>query len=350
MEEIIDITLSPEIRNNPKKLAELIVEISEDIENCKNNLGELRDRNWFKRTFSNNTRDMAEVMINQNETISSFLTIIQGLIFLNMNNLMVLASIQEELNIQEKGRGNFSNKYIELAKQYLNESITSARKVTGTLEEHKNDLERIKEQIIEKNKIDQEQNEKIDSLNKELDVKGKIDQKQSENIQVINEKLQKKEKVDETQSKQIETIINGLEIKDKTDKNQSEQIKNLHQHLEIKKKLDEEQSNQLETLQKDLVEKMKLDNQQSEKIEELKSKISEIFKIFQTHLDENTQNNLQQGEKIKKIEMSLDNLNVQITNQKIGFSAFESKLKNIFISALVITILNLILLIYFFVK
>ena len=127
--ELMEITLDPAIRNNPQKVGELIFQLAEDIEACKKNLSGIMNRDFFKRVCSNNTCDLEDAMLKQNDTITLFVNIVQSLILLNLNNTVILTGIQDELTKHQKGRGNLSNKYIEIAKEYIAQSIEFSRKV-----------------------------------------------------------------------------------------------------------------------------------------------------------------------------------------------------------------------------
>jgi len=206
MSDLIQMTLDPEVRNNPTKLGELIFQLADDIESCKEDLSTIKNRGWFDRMCSNNTRDLADAMIKQNDTISLFLSIVQSLIVLNLNNTVILAGIQDELTKQETGRGDFSNKYVAMAKDYLTQSITSAKKLIDKLDSHENRISTLKTELEQKEALDEEQSNLIHSLTSKYKEKEELDRKQSESIESVQVQLSAKSQLDTLQSSALEEL------------------------------------------------------------------------------------------------------------------------------------------------
>jgi hypothetical protein len=117
-----------ELHNNPKKLAEVIFGLSQDIESCKNDITVIQNRNWFQRLFNNNTRDLASAMLKQQDTLSTFFQIIQCLLVLYGNNYRLLLELRNDLKDGEKKHGLSSNTYIKMATRQLDATINSKKK------------------------------------------------------------------------------------------------------------------------------------------------------------------------------------------------------------------------------
>ncbi|MEA5082015.1 hypothetical protein SDC9_59482 [bioreactor metagenome] len=123
---VADFALDKELRTNPKKIAAIIKEMSESIDDCKDDLCEIKNRGLLKRMTNNNTRDLASVMLKQNEAIGVFMNIIQAIIVLNLQNTFMLGQIQQELANLSETTGGFSNEYLDMAKEMLDESYQVA--------------------------------------------------------------------------------------------------------------------------------------------------------------------------------------------------------------------------------
>ena len=117
------------LENNPTVIGEQIAYLAKSIEETKGDLEEIKNRGFWDKLTSDNTRDLAEAMLKQNETTSAFLTIVQGIILLSMNNIVVLAGIMKSLEKKENADYLKDNKYVNMAKDYLTEAIKSAKKV-----------------------------------------------------------------------------------------------------------------------------------------------------------------------------------------------------------------------------
>jgi hypothetical protein len=147
MNNLVEISMDKEVRDNPQRIAQMIIELADDIEICQNDLSKLKERKLFKRIVSNNTKDLADAMIKQNDTISLFLNIVQALIMFNMNNTVILAEIQRELSMHEKGRGDFQNKYVAMAQEYITESYQAALALKNQLEAQSQTIRDLEERV-----------------------------------------------------------------------------------------------------------------------------------------------------------------------------------------------------------
>lgn len=203
MNKLVQITIDKELRSNPKQLAEMIVQISTEINECRNDLSELKERVFWKRTFSNNTRDLADAMIKQNDTISTFINIVQVLIGFNLHNAVVLGGLHQELS---KVSGNASvteNEYFNLAKDYISETLTAAQNTNTQFDKFNNSLSSIKQELKEKEDIDREQTEILNRLKQKYEDKDLLDKQQSEDIEHLKKTNVAKESLDNEQSSKI---------------------------------------------------------------------------------------------------------------------------------------------------
>ena len=227
MNQLVKVNVGSEIRNNPKEISKLIINLAEDIEACKGDLTKIKNRSFFKKIFSSNTADLADMMIKQNDTISLFLNIVQSLIMFNMHNLVMLGEIQKELCKHEKSKGTYQNKYVQMAKEYITESYNAAFAVKRKIEYQEENLEQIKVDLINKNKLDMEQSQQISQLKSEIWSLDKTYNEQATVIRNLREELSKKGSIDTKQSKIIIGLHRQLEKNDRLDNLQNQLIKKI---------------------------------------------------------------------------------------------------------------------------
>jgi hypothetical protein len=117
-----------ELHNNHKKISEIILGLSQDIESCKSDITAIQNRNWFQRLFNNNTRDLASAMLKQQDTLSAFFQIIQCLLVLYGHNYRLLLELRNDLKDGGKKHGLYGNTYIKMATRQLDATINSKKK------------------------------------------------------------------------------------------------------------------------------------------------------------------------------------------------------------------------------
>jgi len=149
MNDLMILSVDEELRENPGEIGAIIAAVAADIENCKADISKIKDRNWFERLFNNNTRDLADQMLKQQNTISVFLWIVQQLMFLNMNNTVLLAAVLEKIDVEVEDRGLFQNEYIKTARDFLQETLTAAKKTDKKFKDTDKQLRLVKEHIRE---------------------------------------------------------------------------------------------------------------------------------------------------------------------------------------------------------
>lgn len=224
MNDLVEIVNSEDLKKNPGEIAQTICDLAAEIESCKANLADIKKRNVWQRITSNNTRDLADAMIKQNDTISTFLNIVQSLIFLNLSNSVFLNAIMEKLNLSEGDRKVSGNKYIAMAKEYLQESITAARNTNAKFDTLLSGLEITKNELIEKARIDENQDRLLESLKNNLDENHSVDIEQEKSIAALREQLLRKENTDEYQTSMIREFQNFVVSQGSVNQNQSENI------------------------------------------------------------------------------------------------------------------------------
>lgn len=221
----IAVLTKKELEANPLIIGESLAQLAIDIEETKDHLDTIRNRTVWQRLTNNNTRDLAEAMIKQNDTISAFIIIVQGIIFLSMNNLVILGGIMDSLLKAEKTNDIRDNKYIELAKDYFSEAIKVAQKAATNEQEIANvktELttyhkyhEELKKQFNEVVGMQKEERMRQADLNElildRLEKNDKLDEQQNNLISDLEEKVARQEEEPEFYQKQVSQL--EVEIK-----------------------------------------------------------------------------------------------------------------------------------------
>lgn len=216
----IAVLTKKELEANPSIIGESLAQLAIDIEETKANLDTIRNRTAWQRLTNNNTRDLAEAMIKQNDTISAFIIIVQGIIFLSINNFVILGGVMDALLKAEKTNGIRDNKYIELAKDYFSEAIKVAQKAAANEKEIasiKTELttyhkyhEELKEHFKEAVSMQEEEKLRQADLNElildRLEKNDKLDEQQSNRIDDLEEKVASQEEEPEFYQKQVSQL------------------------------------------------------------------------------------------------------------------------------------------------
>lgn len=260
----MEVLTKAEVEKDPTSIGEKIAELAYQIEDVKGDLSEIKDRNVWQRLINNNTKDLAVAMIKQNDTISAFLTIVQGIIFLCMTNIVILAGIMDSLKKQENTNEFRDNKYIHMATDYLSEAIKAARKSQS----NEKSIIDIKNRLNEYYKNQEEHKILINNLIKQLSLNTIEDEKKAKIIASLKSKLSNNINVDREQSILISKIKDELLSNNRNDKRRSELIASLKLELERQSNTDYEHSNKIEQLERNFNKMQSVDNTQNRQIDE----------------------------------------------------------------------------------
>jgi len=300
----MEIAISQERINNPALISQDLYDLGSLLDDNKMELNSIKDRGVFKRMFSNNTADIAEQMLKQNEALSLFLNVLQSVVVLTSYNSVHIANIYEKFNIKTNTDKSVTNKYFSYAKEFLQGAMTSTAKVKQKFDTIDENIDRMKQSIGKKDKVDYEQ----DKIIEELKAKLLDDEKKSK---VAEEKLLQLEK-ELTQDKEI-------------DKQQTEKITELSSALNQKEILDKQQTEKIIELSTALNQKNSLDNQQSDKIAEMEILIKN------------------QNEKIKVLEASISNSELSIVDKQNNFKSIIQQNRIVSVIAILLSAVGIIL-------
>lgn len=176
-----------ELENNPEIIAENIKLLAIALKETKGNLEEIKGRGFWKKITCNNTKDLAEALLKQNDSISAFLTIIQGILFLSMNNVAVLGAIMDSLTKAETANELRDNEYATMAREYLGEALKTAKRAANNEDE----IQKVKDGLIERYKAQAERDAEQDKRIREGVSK---DTEQDKDMAEIKARLAKQEK------------------------------------------------------------------------------------------------------------------------------------------------------------
>ncbi len=134
--ELIVLT-KEEIEKNPEVVGQNLAILAKAIEESKADITAIKNRSLWARLWSNNTRDLADTMLKQNEIISAYITVVQGIIWLTMNNIALLALVMDAMEKAEQANALIENRYSKMAKDFMTESIKAAEKTINNEKEIK---------------------------------------------------------------------------------------------------------------------------------------------------------------------------------------------------------------------
>lgn len=220
MAEEIMVLTKEELQEKPEVIGESIAQLAQAIVDTKGDIEIIKGRGFWKRLTNNNTRDLAEAMMKQNDTISGFLTIVQGVIFLSMNNVVVLGGIMDALNKQEDANNLRDNQYFNMAKDYLSEAIKSAKKI----QENEEEIKKVKTKIVEAAHVQEQQREKIEKLTAKMDELLRSKRQQMKEIVQLQQTINVQINENERQNEMIHKLLRNLEDKERQVAQQSEKI------------------------------------------------------------------------------------------------------------------------------
>lgn len=132
-----------EIEKNPEVVGQNLAKLASAIEESKNDITSIKNRGLWDRLWSNNTRDLADAMLKQNEIIGAYITVVQGIIWLTMNNIALLAVVMDAMEKAENANRTIENRYSKMAKDFMTESIKAAQKTVN----NENDIRQLKDEV-----------------------------------------------------------------------------------------------------------------------------------------------------------------------------------------------------------
>lgn len=209
-----------EVRTSPSTIVDNLAKLAEGIKETEDFINDLKERNILKRLTNNNIRDLAEAMLKQQDTISAFLIIVQGIIFLSMNNTFVLGTVMEAIEDNEKTNTLRDNKYFKFAKEYITEAIGTARETKDNKKEIENlrsELEEISKEIYEQNELYNRQNaiiidlqSKLNEISKEFGITNELYNQQNAVIKDLKSQLSLQDEMSRRQTELITELHDGL--------------------------------------------------------------------------------------------------------------------------------------------
>jgi hypothetical protein len=142
--------------SSPDEVFNRIEKLATDFSNAKDNLNKIKDRGFLKKIVSNTTKDLAEAMIRQNDSISAFLTIVRELLSGHLTNVVLLTAVMRKIEIEEKTNHLRDNKYLGVARVCVTEALKTAERnaeLQKEIQNFKNELESLASRHSEQERL-----------------------------------------------------------------------------------------------------------------------------------------------------------------------------------------------------
>ena len=257
------------ISESPEAFNVLVSSIGKKLQEEKKSVEKIRDRNFFKRLFSSNIKDVASIVLSQNETMSNFFVMLQLTAMATKGNAKVLYRICDCLKRGTDASELEDSSIRRMAISFMEDNIKA-------IEE-----ERIRDEAIMKllKAYAEFKQAIIDIGEKEKDIEQSIDELTFD----IKEDLRKQEEKTNKSFEETSASINNLQ------KETIKQIDNLRTYTNtITGKLKQEFEKRIDTLKSsEDSERNKLQSNiqhgLSENVSELRNSISDLQKeIYRT--------------------------------------------------------------------
>ncbi len=303
-------------------IAESIAELALAIKENKHDLSEIENRKFFQRLVTNNTRDLAHVMIKQNDTISTFLTIVQGVVFLSMNNIVILGGIMESLKKHESTNDFRDNQYMTMAKDFLGEAIKSAQRTT----ENEQQIVELKDSFIQYYKNQTNHQKLLTEIKKELKNSKLSETQQNDILRTLKERQVKQDYIDKKQNDILSDLKVELSLQAMEDKRQTEIIHFVKEEMLKQSQEDNRQEASIRAIEKQLHEKrvkLLLQEQEDKRQEKLIDAMSEEIKEMYLELEKLKKEIVIKSDMIDENEQKLKEQNEQIIKKSSILEEFK---------------------------
>ncbi len=327
----ITILTKEEIERNPSVIGENLAKLAMAIEDNRNDIESIKYRGFWKKLTNNNTRDLAEAMIKQNDTISALLTITQGIIFLSMSNIVVLGGIMDALNKHEATNQLRDNRYIEMAKDYLGEAIKSARKT----KENEDEIIRVKETLASCFDNLDKQETLLKKLEDDLKIKASSDMQRDNTIKDLTVKISKIISINKQQNETILSLRNSLNEQARTTdqrlKLMNDRLLELTKMVESFGEKSENRDRQQDiTIESTIQQLEKLELKTENYIKEIRNQfltIDERSSMFDSLARAQEENFIQQEKKIIKFALDFESLVEERDRLSVDIDNIRAELK-----------------------
>lgn len=121
-------TIIDQKERNPIKLAKVITELSKNLKENRKEIEKIKERNVFERLVNNNTRDLALLIIKQNDITSHLFIMFKILLEFSLRNTSSVSELYSELNKISELQENNENEFFEMAKSYVGECNKAAKR------------------------------------------------------------------------------------------------------------------------------------------------------------------------------------------------------------------------------
>lgn len=112
-----------ELSENPQAFNEWIKCIGNTIKEGKDKATDIKERGFFKKMFSSNTKDLAEVLLTQNSTLSNFYVLLLLVVHVCKGNAALLSKLCQSIKDDSTLASEESQGLMKLASNFLESNL-----------------------------------------------------------------------------------------------------------------------------------------------------------------------------------------------------------------------------------
>lgn len=178
-----------------------IKDIEKATEDATSNVSQIENRGWFKSLVSSTSSDLVTISKSQNKINEMLVGMINEVIRLNVMSYSVLAAVLAEFSQRvSEGMTDTNGNVIKLSKVgkdvadsavlIFNKILDGSRSTQEKIELTEERVEEIREALVEKDYLDQQQSKEITNLQHSIEEKAQLDARQSMEIKALRETVE----------------------------------------------------------------------------------------------------------------------------------------------------------------
>lgn len=178
-----------------------IKDIEKATEDATSNVSQIESRGWLKSLVSSTSSDLVAISKSQNKINEMLVGMINEVIRLNVMSYSVLAAVLAEFSQRvSEGMTDTNGNVIKLSKVgkdvadsaalIFNKILDGSRSTQEKIELTEERVEEIREALVEKDYLDQQQSKEIANLQHSIEEKAHLDAHQSMEIKALGETVE----------------------------------------------------------------------------------------------------------------------------------------------------------------
>ena len=259
------------ISDSPEAFNVLVSSIGKKLQEEKKSAERIRDRDFFKRLFSSNTKDFASIVLSQNETMSNFFVMLQLTAMATKGNAKVLYRICECLKrgtdageledssirrmaitfMEDNIKALEEEKIRDEAIMKLLKAYVELNKVTNKIDERLGGIDRY---INETKEADFMRDERLGDIDRYINETKEADTKRDERLGVIDQYITETKKADSKRDERLGVIDQYITETKKADSKRDERLGVIDQYITETKDADTKRDERLGVIDKYITE------------------------------------------------------------------------------------------------